>query len=251
MGSQVLTNPSLQDALPSLRSICARAECCLETYWAERIAAGVDAEDVYNILKSFPYYANYEQLARLELCAICSVDAFPQRVAFIGSGPLPLTSLCLLAAIKDDCWGFQSKPRSTGPDASQATVLNIDHDGAAITISQSLSEKLGAKGAGAAFICAEAGSEEVDLTVFDVVYLAALVGSSQAEKEKLVIKVVSNMKAGALIVIRSSWGLRTCLYSDFEVASEALLQWLDVLLVLHPYGEVVNSVVIARVKACS
>ncbi|KAM4058974.1 nicotianamine synthase protein [Hirsutella rhossiliensis] len=248
---EVLSNPSLQEVLPSIRSICARAECCLESHWAEKIGSGNDADEVHHLLKSFPYYGNYEQLARLELCAICSLDPFPQKVAFIGSGPLPMTSLCILETMKNGLKGFESPPCSTSTDAhsaSQVTVLNIDHDGAAIAVSQSLSKKLGQRGAGAEFLCTEAGSEAVDLRSFDVVYLAALVGSSQAEKEALVIKVVGTMRAGALIVIRSSWGLRTCLYSEFDVASEALLQRLDVSLVLHPYGEIVNSVIIARVK---
>jgi len=46
----------------------------------------------------------------------------------------------------------------------------------------------------------------------DVVYLAALVGSTQLEKEKLLVGVASRMKAGSLLLVRSAHGLRTLLY---------------------------------------
>lgn len=241
-GAQVLADPGLQEVLPSLRSLCAQAECRLEANWAERIAAGADGADVYRRLWSFPYYANYEQLARLGLCAVGAVGAArPRRVAFVGSGPLPLTSLCLLAALRDGA-------DADADAAAAATVLNVDRDGAAIALSRALSRRLGARAAGAAFVCAEAGSDAVRLAGFDVVYLAALVGSSQADKEAVVARVAAAMSPGALLVVRSSWGLRTCLYPDLDVASGPLLRCLDVCLVVHPYGDVFNSVVVARVK---
>jgi nicotianamine synthase len=61
------------------------------------------------------------------------------------------------------------------------------------------------------FLCAEAGS--CDLRDFDVVYLAALVGSTQAEKEELLKGVVGQMREGAILVIRSAHGLRRVLYA--------------------------------------
>ena len=62
------------------------------------------------------------------------------------------------------------------------------------------------------FLCHEAGSAPLDLRVFEVVYLAALVGMTQVEKEVCLINVVKGMMEGALIVIRTAHGLRGLLY---------------------------------------
>lgn len=98
------------------------------------------------------------------------------------------------------------------------------------------------------FICAEASSPSSDLAEFDLVYMAALVGISQAEKEEIMLEVVGRMRKGALLVVRSSWGLRTCLYPEVDLARERLLEKLEICVVVHPYGGVVNSVVVARVR---
>ncbi len=100
------------------------------------------------------------------------------------------------------------------------------------------------------FLCAEATSPTKDLAEFDVVYMAALVGISQAEKEGIMLQVVGRMRPGALLVVRSSWGLRTCLYPEVDLATERLLTRLEPCVVVHPYGQVVNSVIVARVKGC-
>lgn len=62
------------------------------------------------------------------------------------------------------------------------------------------------------FTCADAGSDEVELKDFDVVYLAALVGSTQQEKEAVLVNVVGKMREGALLVVRSAERLRRLLY---------------------------------------
>ncbi|RDA88587.1 hypothetical protein CP532_5895 [Ophiocordyceps camponoti-leonardi (nom. inval.)] len=225
---QVLSNTELLSILPSLQSLCGEAECLLESHWAERIVADIDQLD------SFPYYDNYKQLARIEFHALCAVGPSPRRLAFLGSGPLPLTSLCLVHHM------------NRAGNGEESYVLNVDRDASAISVSHDLFENLGLK---ADFLCADIGSGEVDLTSFDAVYLAALVGASQAEKERLLATVVQRMRPGALLVVRSSWGLRKCLYPELDAAAEAVRRWVDVVLVLHPYGEVVNSIIVARVKA--
>lgn len=250
----MLSNAEIEAVLPSLRTICSRAEFCLEVHWAKHIAEGHGPEEVQERLLSFPFYKNYEQLTRMELCAICAIGPMPRRVAFIGSGPLPLTSLCLLRMLNEDTLAGEiqknpmSSPRS---QRSKTVVLNIDHDHAAIAMSVHLSMKLGGRGQGMEFRCAEAGSAIQDLRKFDVVYLAALVGTLQAEKEDLLIAVSSQMRPGSFIVVRTSWGLRSCLYPEVDMASGRLLQRLEVCLVMHPYGRVVNSVIIAKVRPSS
>lgn len=145
--------------------------------------------------------------------------------------------------------------RLSSPDAkasetsdNEPVVLNVDYDSTAIAASLTLCLALGETGRGMEFICAEATSQEKDLVEFDVVYMAALVGISQAEKEDIILRVVDRMRPGALLVVRSSWGLRTCLYPEVDLATEALLERLECCVVVHPYGQVVNSVIVARVR---
>ncbi|KAK4162697.1 putative nicotianamine synthase [Cladorrhinum sp. PSN259] len=249
--TQVLNNTSVQAVLPSLRHICAESESCLELHWAEHILQGQSQEEVFDRLKAFPYYDNYEDLTRLELCSILSAThAAPRRIAFIGSGPLPLTSLCLLRSLKNDTLvKSMTKLHDLKDQPEQPPiVLNVDYDEVAISASLKLSLALGEAGKGMEFICAEASSASKDLTEFDVVYMAALVGISQAEKENIMLEVVSRMRKGALLVVRSSWGLRTCLYPEVDLATESLLKRLELCVVVHPYGQVVNSVIVARVR---
>ncbi len=151
---------------------------------------------VYGRLTTFPYFGNYVDLTRMELAAIHAVDSTPiRKIAFIGSGSLPLTSLRLCHTLP-----------------GTISVLNIDHDPSAISQSQRLCSRLGSKGRGMEFLCSEAGSEDCDLTDFDIVYLAALVGTRQEEKEKFLVDMVKKMKHGAILVVRSAHGLRKVLY---------------------------------------
>lgn len=241
----------MKEAIPSLRTISSEAEFCLESHWAEYIMNGGDPLEVFERLRSFPYHDNYEQLTRMELCAISSVGPVPRKIAFIGSGPLPLTSLCLLRTLRS---GLLDEKTSAYPHGDRAetpsnfVVLNIDHNESAIAASLSLSMKLGDESQGMEFICTEADSTAVDLREFDAVYLAALVGLSQAEKEDILISIADRMRDGATMVVRTSWGLRSCLYPELDMSTERLLQRFELCLVVHPYGRVINSVIVARVK---
>jgi hypothetical protein len=249
---QVLSHPGVQAVLPSLRQICAEAESCLELHWAEHVLSGEaqTPDEVLARLQTFPYYANYEELTRLELCAILSATKTPpRRVAFTGSGPLPLTSLCLLQSLKQIVPNLLVPAAEAEDAANPVVVLNVDYSPPAIAASLRLSLALGPTAHGMEFLCADAASSAGrDLADFDVVYMAALVGVSQAEKEGIVLSVIARMRPGALLVVRSAWGLRTCLYPEVDLATDALLGRLELCVVVHPYGGVVNSVVVARVR---
>lgn len=62
------------------------------------------------------------------------------------------------------------------------------------------------------FQCADASSPEVDLSSFDVVYLAALVGGCSKDKHDIMAAVVKRMKPGGMVVLRSAHSLRRLLY---------------------------------------
>lgn len=181
----------------------------------------------------------------MELHALYAVeDILPSRIAFLGSGPLPLTSMCLLrslrhtgsngtataalsiiegasfldkgeeASAEDEDEEEEEEEEEEDEDEVKKgypTVVNIDNDSSALTASSLLCEKLGSWSLGMDFRCADALSA-MDLRSYDVVFLAALVGVTQREKEEIVINVARRMRAGALLVVRSAHGLRTVLY---------------------------------------
>ena len=147
------------------------------------------------ILEKFPYYDNYVDLTRLELASLHAADPHPpESIAFIGSGPLPLSSLSLARS--------DGKPR----------LLNIDHNADAVSKSRDLWRRLGGTANQMLFSCVEADSPEISLEGYNIVYLAALVGKTQEEKEQLLRSVVRRMREGALVVVRSAHGLRRLLY---------------------------------------
>jgi nicotianamine synthase len=209
-------------------------------------------------LQAFPYYQNYIDLTRLEISAISAIDTRPiKNIAFIGSGPLPLSSLCLIDQLNIFS---ETKQRSNlgllgwiqnflGFGTKQGIrVVNIDHCPAAIEMSTALCNSLGPSAHGIEHSVSDAISS-YDLRDFDVIFLAALVGANQAEKEEILRSVTARMREGALVVIRSVNGMRELCYPVFEGGSEGVGEYIEVGVTVHPGGEVVNSVVVGRVKA--
>ena len=205
------------------------------------------------MLQTFPYYSNYIDLVRMELNALASVapNFFLRTFAILGSGPLPLTSICI------------SQQLDSAHD--NITCHNVDQDALAISSSKKMCRALGLTGSKMNFQCADAGSTDMDLSTFDVVYLAALVGGSSKHKQRILADVVKRMRPGGLVVLRSAHSLRRLLYpvgipwrearpvcqslltywQVVEVGKEMEAVGLKVLLVVHPYNHVINSVVIA------
>ncbi len=110
------------------------------------------------MLLTFTYYDNYVDLIHLETSVITSMNSreTPCKFAILGSGPLPLTSLCILQALSNK----GSRP---------ITIQNIDRDARAISTSCQLCRKLGHSKTCMDFCCADVKSEGFDLYGFDVV----------------------------------------------------------------------------------
>ncbi|KAF2023265.1 Nicotianamine synthase [Setomelanomma holmii] len=248
--SYFLSIISIAGVCSNLRLLCAAAESELESHWASRIIAsaqnqnfesdahGGGGEARKSLLDAFPYHQNYIDLSLLE-CNI--VNSFllssqaPRNITFIGSGPLPLSSLCML-----DCF----------PDA---VVWNIDRDAAALQKSGELSDALGY--AGMRFVCADVADKVADVDdpnvawmQSEVVFLAALVGSDTSSKITILSSLVGRLRPGTLVVARSARGLRSVLYPVLELGEEIERFGLEVLVEVHPWTKVVNSVVVMRVK---
>ncbi|KAF4632892.1 hypothetical protein G7Y89_g5233 [Cudoniella acicularis] len=253
----VTTNSLVQEILPNLRKICSQSESELESHWANFIALCPNPETgmssphrflpnpkkkvetnsptpANQTLHSFPYHKNYQDLTDLELSAIR--DVHPdlnsiKKIAFIGSGPLPLSSLCLLESLNSSPLPFSSSENAN--HGHRVKITNIDISFSSLSLSEFLCSVLGPlrNAPSMSFLHSDAGNlPPGTLQNMDIVFLAALVGDSQGEKEKLIKKVVEGMRENALLVVGEG--------TQLGVKWEA---------VLHPDGDVVNSVFVGRV----
>ncbi|KAG8369704.1 hypothetical protein BUALT_Bualt14G0041600 [Buddleja alternifolia] len=83
----------IQDMRTNLIRLCGNAEGLLEKHYSTILGS---YEKPLHHLQLFPYYSNYLKLGGLEfdlLSKHCPTQ--PTRLAFVGSGPLPLTSIVL------------------------------------------------------------------------------------------------------------------------------------------------------------
>ena len=217
-----------------------------------------------NLLKQYPGYQIYDDMTRLELNVIMSVAAPtnpPRKWAFLGSGPLPLTAICL-AQLLDPLRVSSPSPteqpsllqtqsglkdgRISKPDNENSVQIhNIDHCPEAIALSSQLCQKLGRLSRCLTFECTEA-SGSADLTSFDVVYVAVLVGREAAEKFDIISSVVARMRPGALLVIRSVHGMRRVLATAVEPAG-MVQKGVVPLVVVHPWNHMTTSMIVAKV----
>jgi nicotianamine synthase len=217
----ILGDPSVATLLPGLRQLCADGEFELERHWARRIVA---ADDPVAELARFPYHQNYVDLTRLEHHAVSGlVPHQVGRVLFVGSGPLPLTSMLL--AERYGC-----------------TVDNLDREPDAVALGRTLGAELGRTG-----LHFETGDvvDREDLAGYDLVYLAALAGLDPDAKLGLLSHLARVLTPGTLVLARSAHSLRGLLYPVLDPHD---LPGMDTLSVVHPFTDVVNSVVVARVR---
>ena len=78
----------------------------------------------WDTVKQFVYYPNYMALARMEYTGanLCPGD----RVVFLGSGPLPLTLVCLCAQYKISGTGVELSAEYAGLSRQLIKVLGLD-----------------------------------------------------------------------------------------------------------------------------
>jgi nicotianamine synthase len=221
----VLGDPAVERLLPSLRRLCAEGEFELERSWARRI---VDHPDPRAELARFPYHRNYGDLTRLEHHTVAGLTSSPvRRVLFIGSGPLPLTSLLL--AERHGC-----------------EVDNLDREPDAVRLGAEVATEVGEPGLRFRFRAGDVldGRDGYDWESYDLVYLAALAGLDPDTKRRLLGHLARRLRPGTLVLARSAHSLRGLLYPVLDPAD---LPGLRTLAVVHPYTDVVNSVVVAEV----
>jgi nicotianamine synthase len=205
---------------PVLRQLCAEGEQQLELAWARRIAAATDPRAC---LASFPYVGNYRRLAHLELDTLARVASRPpRRVLFLGAGPLPLSALLVA-------------------DALGVTVDALDRDAVAVDTGSRVVEALDADGV--RLVAGDAMT--ADVAGYDLVMLAALVGTTPAAKQAVLQRLAGAMTPGSVLLARSARAARTLLYPPVEAAH---LNGFALHAVIHPVDDVINSVLVATAR---
>jgi nicotianamine synthase len=213
----VLAHPGIESRRDAVRDLSARGETALEHAWAEHIA---NAPDARAALAGFPYLDNYDRLTALEVRLLTPTRATPTSVAVLGCGPLPLSAL-----------GYA--------DALGCPVVGLDRDPIAVSRAREVAARVGP----ASVRFEQADAADVCLTSYDVVVLAALVGDTPSAKARILQRMAATMRPGAVLLARSARGLRTLLYPPVDLGA---MPGFEVLEVVHPTDDVVNSVVVAR-----
>ncbi|TVU37132.1 hypothetical protein EJB05_10429, partial [Eragrostis curvula] len=222
--------PAAQEMRGRLIRLCSEAEGLLEAHYSDLLA---DFANPLDHLTLFPYFNNYILLSQLEygLLARHVPGPPPARLAFVGSGPLPLSSL-VLAARHLPAAAFDNYDICADANARAARLVRADDDLAARM----------------AFRTSDVAHVTKDMAAYDVVFLAALVGMAAEEKARVVEHLGRHMAPGAALVVRSAHGARGFLYPIVD-PEEIRRGGFEVLAVHHPEGEVINSVIIARKPA--
>ncbi|GJZ23222.1 nicotianamine synthase, S-adenosyl-L-methionine-dependent methyltransferase [Tanacetum coccineum] len=220
--------PNIQEIRSKLIRLCGEAEGLLEAHFSTILGSFKNPLHHLNI---FPYYSNYLKLGRLEYDILnkhysTTTQKTPKRVAFVGSGPLPFTSIVLASYhLKDTT--FHNYDIDSMANSMASRLVSADHD---------LSKRM-------VFHTADIMDVTDDLKNYDVIFLAALVGMNIEDKNKVIQHLAKYMAPGAILMLRSAHGARAFLY---PVVDPNALHGFDVLSIFHPDDDVINSVVISR-----
>lgn len=214
----------VQDIRSKLIRLCGEAEGLLESHFSAILGSYENPLDHLNL---FPYYSNYIKLSLLEFTILGQhCTHVPSRVAFVGSGPLPLTSI-VLASYHLTTTSFHNYDIDPSANSKAFRLVSSDPD---------LSNRM-------FFHTTDIMNVSNGLKDYEVIFLAALVGMDKEQKIRVIDHLAKYMAPGALLMLRSAHGARAFLY---PVVDPCDLRGFEVLSVFHPTDEVINSVVIAR-----
>ncbi|TQD71180.1 hypothetical protein C1H46_043285 [Malus baccata] len=215
----------VQEIRSNLIRLCGEAEGLLENHFSTILGS---FEHPLDHLDIFPYYSNYLKLSKLEFNILSQhFTRVPSKIAFVGSGPLPLTSI-VLASNHLTKTSFDNYDIDTLANSMALRLVSSDPD---------LSKRM-------VFHTTDIMDVTTALKDYEVVFLAALVGMDKMEKLKIIDHLAKYMAPGATLMLRSAHGARAFLYPVIDPCDD--LRGFEVLSVFHPTDEVINSIVIAR-----
>lgn len=214
----------VQDMRESLINLSGRAEGLLELEFSTFIS--LTPEPMKNVTL-FPYYGNYVKLANMESKILTENGVVnPKKVAFVGSGPMPLTSIVMATHHME----------STHFD-------NFDIDEKANEVARKIVASDVALEKRMKFETQDVMEVRERLGQYDCIFLAALVGMSREAKVKILGHIRKYMKEGGVLLVRSAKGARAFLY---PIVEERDMVNFEVLTIFHPTNDVINSVVLLR-----
>jgi nicotianamine synthase len=215
----------IKEKIAKLITLCGKAEGLLESHYSTLIGSN---EKPLNHIKIFPYYKNYLKLTHLEFTMLTKhITQVPSKLAFIGSGPLPLTSIMLATYyLTKTC--FHNYEIDSLANSKAYDLISKDND---------LSKRM-------FFHTSDIVDVKIGLKDYSVVFLAALVGMDKKEKAKVINHLAKYMAPNAILVLRSAHGARAFLYPIVDPCSD--LKGFEVLSIFHPTDEVINSIIVAR-----
>lgn len=216
--------PDAQIMRQSLINLCGQAEGLLEFEFATFLTK---IPYPMNNLNLFPYYGNYVKLANLEYTILTENGVLqPKKVAFVGSGPMPLTSFVLATNhMKYTCFDNFDIDDSANNVAQQIVGSDVE-----------LEKRM-------KFKTRDIMEVKEELREYGCIFLAALVGMNKESKVNIIGHIRKYMKEGGFLLIRSANGAKAFLY---PVVEEDDLPGFEVLSIFHPTDDVINSVVLVR-----
>ena len=207
----------VSDEVKDLQQVCAVAEGEMEKFWSKKIQFSHSPEEM---LRSFIYYDNYQDLTRLEYALLASQNAGFGKVLFVGSWALPLTAIILA----QNWW--------------VCSVL-IERDKEAVELSRGLVQALGLED--------KITIKKTDFLAYfeddsdyDAIILASLLFTS-GDTEELVSHLVKNIKFKNCLV-RTVRGMRQLLYK--KVDEKLLEKYLKPELLVDPQNHILNSILL-------
>ncbi|KAG8096260.1 hypothetical protein GUJ93_ZPchr0013g37299 [Zizania palustris] len=220
-------DPGTQRMREELIRLCSAAEGQLEAHYSDMLSV---FDNPLDQLGRFPYYSNYINLSKLEYELLVShiPGIAPTRIAFVGSGPLPFSSLVLATHHLPNTL-FDNYDRCSEANERAMKLFRAD---------KNLGERM-------SFHTADVAGLTEELCAYDVVFLAALVGMAAEEKAEVIAHLGSHMADGAALIVRSAHGARGFLYPIVDL-EDIRRGGFEVLAVCHPEDEVINSVIVAR-----
>ncbi|NNU82520.1 nicotianamine synthase [Geobacillus sp. BMUD] len=188
--ADIASDEEIRKVRPDMLQKLGQAETLMEFYYAEKLLAGAPHLDY---LQTFLYWENYEKLVENELQALFAIieKRSVSSIAFVGSGPLPLSALLLQRQI-------------------ERPVVCIDIDEKAHAAGKKL---IDAYGWGETVRCVLADGAHYDYRRHDIVWIASLVPNKEE-----VIERVYEINREAIIAIRSVDGIYELLYEPVDVA---------------------------------
>ncbi|XP_010433496.1 PREDICTED: nicotianamine synthase 1-like [Camelina sativa] len=219
--------PKFQAIRTNLIKLRSEAEGFSEKHFST-ILGSVEDNPLHH-LDLYPYYTNYLKLSKVEFDLLTQhTSHVPTKIAFIGSGSMPLTSVVLAKF-----------------HLPNTTFYNIDIDPQANSLASCLVSRDPDLPNRMIFHTTDILDATEILRGYDVVFLASLVGVDKEAKVKVIEHLENHMAPQSLLILRSARGLRSFLYVDVDPCD---LKGFEVLAIYHPSMSdgFVNSVMVAR-----